>query len=141
MQMALLDSEPCGLTTALRNGGRMRRTDDQGRRIPRSAARILAEGEFNRYYCRGVCRRALTEGLRQVEVVRARASFTPRESSLEVEGLMLDASWLLDDLRRPPGEAVGAVPGGPGSGITVRIPRHPRIGGGHGRGSRMDRAA
>ena len=88
-----------------------------------------------------VCLRALTEGLRQVEVVRARASFTPRESSLEVEGLMLDASWLLDDLRRPPGEAVGAVPGGPGSGITVRIPRHPRIGGGHGRGSRMDRAA
>src|SRR3954467_11789420 len=39
-------------------------------RVPHMAARMLAEGDFNRYYMRGVSVRAMQEGRQVVEVYR-----------------------------------------------------------------------
>lgn len=51
-------------------------------RIPHDATTTLAEGEFNRFYLRGLCRRALAEGGRMIEVYRAKPVREPRPQSV-----------------------------------------------------------
>jgi len=58
-------------------------------RIPHTAATTLAEGEFNRFYLRGLCRRALAEGGRMIEVYRARPVREPRPQSVALVGHQL----------------------------------------------------
>ena len=70
-------------------------------KLPSYAPRVLAEGDFNRYYMRGVCARAVAEGRAVVEVYRARVSAEPRPESQELEGQRLDAASLLQELRTP----------------------------------------
>jgi hypothetical protein len=41
-------------------------------RVPVTAHETLAEGEFNRYFVRGLCRRAIAEGIARLEVYRAK---------------------------------------------------------------------
>jgi hypothetical protein len=91
-------------------------------RLPEGAARVLAEGDFNRYYMRAVARRALAEGQPEVEVYRARLSLEPRAESSELEGAHIPAEQLLADLRAPAPESL-AVPrlGRPNSGLSVRL--------------------
>src|SRR5262249_49729139 len=40
-------------------------------KVPVTAAETLAEGEFNRYYMRGLCRRAIDSGIPRLVVYRA----------------------------------------------------------------------
>jgi hypothetical protein len=47
-------------------------------KVPYTAPVTLAEGEFNRFYLRGLCRRALATGAQEIEIYRARASAEPR---------------------------------------------------------------
>lgn len=68
-------------------------------KVPEMAARMLTEGDFNRYYMRGVALRALEEGRQVVEVYRARLSMEPRPESTELEGHRLTAREVLDQLR------------------------------------------
>jgi hypothetical protein len=92
-------------------------------RVPAIAAQVLAEGEFNRYYMRGVCRRALDDGVETLEIYRARGSGRARRESEAKIGLRVVAADLLHDLRTHPGMTTRfGVPGGPNSGISVRIP-------------------
>lgn len=102
-----------------------RRTKGGGQataRLPTGAARMLAEGDFNRYYMRGLARRSIGEGRAVVEVYRARLSMEPRESSAGLEGTRLPAQQLLDELR---GDAPSPDPdhrlGKPNSGLSVRL--------------------
>lgn len=91
-------------------------------RLPESAARVLAEGDFNHYYMRGVCARAMDEGRHVVEVYRARFSAEPRTESAALEGRRLDAAELLEELRAPSEEGVAPPPlGRPNSGMSVRL--------------------
>jgi hypothetical protein len=84
---------------------------------------MLAEGEFNRYYCRGLCQRALEVGIEEVEVYRAKAVTTPRPESQRLIGRRLSARSLLNDLRTSQGvEPALGVPPGPNSGLSVRLP-------------------
>ncbi|APT30566.1 hypothetical protein MCBMB27_01275 [Methylobacterium phyllosphaerae] len=93
-------------------------------KVPYNAAEVLAEGEFNRFYVRGLSRRALSEGIPRLEVYRAKAVMQPRPESQRLIGLLVDPDILLLDVRRSTGvETALGVPPGPGSGITVRIPR------------------
>lgn len=90
---------------------------------PKTAADTLAEGEFNRYYIRAVCRRAVEDRIPFVIVYRAKPVHTPRSQSEEVLERTLDPVALLRDLRSHTGEATElGVPGGPNSGISVRLP-------------------
>ena len=90
-------------------------------KIPEMASRMLAEGDFNRYYMRGVAVRALQEG-RELEVYRARLSLEPRPESAEMEGHRFSPQEVLDQLRGLSGPDP-MVPrlGRVNSGLSVRL--------------------
>lgn len=92
-------------------------------RVPHNAAEVLAEGEFNRFYCRALCRRATAtddEGL--VQVYRAKVVSHPRPESEQKLGLLVSAERLLADLRAHPGvDTALGIPAGPGSGLSVAL--------------------
>jgi hypothetical protein len=91
-------------------------------RVPVNAAETLAEGEFNRFYIRGLCRRAIAEGMAGVEVYRAKAVEQPRSSSQILLGTIFDPTALLNDLRSSQGvEPAHGLPSGPNSGLSVRF--------------------
>jgi hypothetical protein len=91
-------------------------------RVPQMAARLLAEGDFNRYYMRGVALRAIEEGRQILEVYRARLSLEPRPESAQLEGTRVHAAEVLDHLRGPMSAdpSVGAL-GRTNSGLSVRL--------------------
>ena len=90
--------------------------------VPVTAPETLAEGEFNRFYCRGVCRRAIAEGLEEVEVYRAKPVYDPRPQSQALVGSKLRADRLLHDLQTNIGVDLAlGVPAGPNSGISIRL--------------------
>jgi len=95
---------------------------------PRTAARTLAEGEFNRYYMLAICRRASSEGNGSVLVVRSKPVDNPRADPLVKvnEGDILDATQVLDDLREHPGtDSRLGIPRGPNSGLSLRFSTAP----------------
>ncbi|MHB8107519.1 MAG: hypothetical protein ACYDH4_08875 [Candidatus Cryosericum sp.] len=90
-------------------------------RIPITAADTLAEGEFNRFYIRGLCVQVLASSGTEVEVYRGKEVQSPRPESQAMIGKRLSAAKLLDDLRKPIGvDTAMGVPPGPNSGLTVR---------------------
>ena len=92
-------------------------------KVPVTAPDTLAEGEFNRFYCRGVCARAIEEGKPSVHVYRAKQVENPRAESQEKVGAMIDANQLLNDLRTSQGvEPALGIPPGPNSGLSVQLP-------------------
>jgi len=103
----------------------LRRTPTGGTttaKLPSYAPRVLAEGDFNRYYMRGVCARAVAEGRGVVEVYRARISAEPRPESQELVGQRMDAATLLQALRTPYADSDDEPPlGKPNSGLSVRL--------------------
>jgi hypothetical protein len=98
------------------------------RKVPVTAASTFSEGEFNRFYIRGVCRQAMNlkatnQGTGLVTAYRARYSENPRPESLAIEGKKFDAETLLLDLRANTSadcinNALG-LPPGPNSGMSV----------------------
>ena len=91
---------------------------------PENAAEVLAESEFNRYYIRGLARRAIDDGISELVIYRAKPAKNPRpESEARVE-TSISPQQLLDDLRAHPGDEPPTlgVPAGPNSGLSVRLP-------------------
>lgn len=92
-------------------------------RVPHTAPDTLAEGEFNRYYARGLCRRAIDESLDSVIVYRAKAVTAPRRESESKVGKAYDPEAILADLRGARGvEPALGIPPGPNSGLSLRLP-------------------
>jgi len=90
-------------------------------RVPLNAHLILAEGEFNRFYIRALCRKAISKG-KIIEVYRAKQVDNPRTESQVLIGKSLDPQKLLDDLRQHIGvDIILGVPAGPNSGLSVRL--------------------
>jgi hypothetical protein len=127
LRAALTDGSDVSLERALRAPGVMS-TQERSRsrtgqpivkRVPSNAATMIAEGEFNRYYIRGLCARALTEDARVV-VYRARPSRSPRISSEAKIGTELDPGALLEDLRASVGREPSILPE-VNSGLSVRL--------------------
>ena len=50
-------------------------------KVPITTPDTLSEGEFNRYYVRGLCLRVTEEGMNQVEVYRGKSVSQPRPES------------------------------------------------------------
>jgi hypothetical protein len=89
--------------------------------VPHTAADTLAEGEFNRFYARGLCAHLLASNGTQVEVYRGKEVENPRAESQAMIGARLPAQELLSDLRASPGvDTALRLPPGPNSGLTVR---------------------
>jgi hypothetical protein len=94
--------------------------------VPVNAAEVLAESEFNRYFVRGLCRRAMTAGVERLQVYRAKAVAQPRPESESKIGLLVLPDVVLTDVRKSQEygvETALGIPPGPGSGITLRILR------------------
>ncbi|HJU67154.1 MAG TPA: hypothetical protein VJ650_02830 [Gemmatimonadaceae bacterium] len=102
-----------------------RRTRSGGQttaKLPDMAARMLAEGDFNRYYMRGLALRAIEEGRQVVEVYRARLSMEPRTESAQLEGSRLPAQEVLHYLRgQPVGDPAVPALGRVNSGLSIRL--------------------
>ena len=89
--------------------------------VPFNAPETLAEGEFNRFYMRGLCARAVEEGVAEVEIYRGKPVSQPRPESQAVIGKRISAKALLGDLRCSQGvEPALGLPPGPNSGLTIR---------------------
>lgn len=92
----------------------------QVKSIPRNASKLLCQSEFNRFYIRGICRRAQNERIDQVEIYRGRESSQKRPESEAKIGTFLDATALLEDLRSSIGKEPKLLPE-INSGLTVKI--------------------
>lgn len=97
-------------------------------KVPLTAPDSLAAAEFNRFYARAVCARAVETGVQHVEVYRAKVVPQLLPESELIVGRRLAAESLLRQLRKTPGlESALGLPGGPLSGFTIRlIPRSER---------------
>ncbi len=88
-----------------------------------NAHEMLAEGEFNRFYIRALCLRAIEDGIAEVTVYRAKAVQNPRSESERRIGQPVEVEALLHDLRTHPGvDTALGLPPGPNSGLSVRLP-------------------
>jgi hypothetical protein len=121
------------LANQLRINGRLNATEQRREpsggttiaKVPVNAAEMLAEGEFNRFYARGLCLRAIAEKIEKVEVYRAKTVKDPRIESERLIGTELDAKTLLNDLRTNIGvDTALGLPAGPNSGISVRFKKN-----------------
>lgn len=90
--------------------------------VSSNAHETLAEGEFNRFYIRAVCLRALQEGFANVRVHRAKNVSDPRSESQTKIGELIRAETLLNDLRSNIGvDSSLGLPSGPNSGLSVEL--------------------
>ncbi len=90
-------------------------------KVPDTAHTTLAESEFNRFYIRALCLRAM-EANQRLTVYRARQSDNPRPESEMMIGTNVDPNKLLIDLRTSMGtDTALGLPPGPNSGLTVRL--------------------
>ncbi len=89
-------------------------------KVPWNAAQVWAEGEFNRYYARAICRLAIARGLPYVMIYRAKPVLQPRRRSERFIGTLIHAETLLLDLQahQEGRTALGLL--SPNSGLTVR---------------------
>jgi len=91
-------------------------------KVPKNANEMLAEGEYNRYYIRALCRRVIEDGNGVLEIYRAKHVNNPRPESEAKIGALVDPNKLLDDLRNNIGvDTALGIPAGPNSGLSVRI--------------------
>jgi hypothetical protein len=114
----------------LRQNGRLNETAQRRKpkggyttvRVPITAHETLSEGEFNRFYIRGLCRRAITDGVQAVEVYRAKEVQVPRPESQAKIGMKIAPGDLLEDLRANVGVETSTGFPGPNSGLSVQLP-------------------
>jgi hypothetical protein len=90
-------------------------------KMPANAANALAEVEFNRFYIRGLCARAISKGLEGVIVYLGRQGQALRPESEKLIGSTLNPSVLLEDLRKNKEKSPELLPD-VNFGLTVRLP-------------------
>jgi hypothetical protein len=91
------------------------------KKVPSNAAQLLAEGEFNRYYWRALCLRAIAEH-RSLTVYRGRHSDNPKpESEAWLGKKVEDPHAILKDLRKNIGGTPDKGLPSMNSGLTVRL--------------------
>ena len=91
-------------------------------RVPVNAGETLAEGEFNRFYMRGLCQVSREDGNHIVVVYRAKDVATPRPKSVALIGQEFHVETLLLDLQTSQYcDAALGLPPGPNSGLSVRF--------------------
>ena len=119
------------LAAELRRNGRIALTEQRQKpkggfteaKVPVTAADTLAEGEFNRFYIRGLCKRAIASGITNLVIYRAKQVATPRPDSDLKIGTKINAQALLNDLRSSIGvDTALRLPPGPNSGLSVKLP-------------------
>lgn len=90
-------------------------------RIPKNAGQLLCQSEFNKYYMRAVCVKAISQGQAFVTVYRARPLRKPTLSSTAAIGKSINALELLECLRTGANTKSLGLPSHPNSGISVKL--------------------
>ena len=117
-------AEALGIRDAVRPPSRWQHLKEVGPREALADVTLrLAEREFHRFYIRGLCRRALDQGVPTLVIYRARPADPGRAQSDAMIGVRIDASSLLEDLRGafrslPP----HGLPQCRDPGLSVRLP-------------------
>jgi hypothetical protein len=131
LKEAIRDRTDAWLAEQLRGRGRLRTTEQRRKpkggysvaKVPAGAATTIAEGDFNQYYVRALCRAALEVGVPELVIYRAKRVARPRPESQQLLGRRISAAALLEDLRSHTGmEPALGLPPGPNSGLSVRLP-------------------
>jgi hypothetical protein len=131
LKQAAVGYDDAWLANSLRAGGRINLEEQRRKpkggftvaRVPITAPDTLAEGEFNRFYVRGLCLRAIEDGVSHLVIYRAKEVMSPRRESVMMIGMSIDARALLQDVRTHPGvDTALRLPPGPNSGLSVRLP-------------------
>ena len=92
-------------------------------KVSSRAHETLADGEFNRFYIRGVYRKAIEESM-EIEAYRAKTVSKPRANSASKIGTTHNPNKLLEDLRSNIGiDTSLGLPSGPNSGLSIRLKR------------------
>lgn len=134
LRNAVAHHDESWLAAQLRSGGRLNARELSHSKtgkvidklVPVTAADTLAEGEFNRFYLRGLCRRASAADMAEIEVYRAKEVVSPRSESTALIGQRLSAVALLADLRVSVGvDTALGLPPGPNSGLSGRLIAQP----------------
>ena len=128
LRQAVQQHDDNWLAQQLRKEDRLNRTETRTRQgkthvadVPHTAPETLAEGEFNRFYIRALCVRAIEDGLR-LQVYRAKSVTNPRSVSQARVGTYVDPQTLLHDLRSHQGvDTALGLPAGPNSGLSVLL--------------------
>lgn len=129
LREALTNHDDAWLAATLRGRALVRETEQRRKpkggfteaQVPHTAPDTLAEGEFNRFYARGLCVAVIASGAAEVQVYRGKDVQNPRAESEAKVGSRLPAQQLLDDLRTSQGvEPALGLPPGPNSGLTIR---------------------
>ena len=124
---AIADHDDVWLAQQIRHHGYLKELEvtktGTTKRVPVTAHETLAEGEFNRFYCRAICLKAMQDGLNSVIAYRAKEAINPRRESEEKIGSAFDPREVLNDLRANPGvDTALGIPAGPNSGLSLRLP-------------------
>lgn len=103
------------------NEVRIRNGKSHSAKVPITAAETLSEGEFNRYYIRGLCLLAI-QNKSKIMAYRGKSVSNPRWESEDLIGRAFDPQRILDDLRVTIGvDTAFGLPAGPNSGITAKL--------------------
>jgi hypothetical protein len=130
-RQAIKDGNDAALAERIRAGGLLGAFEEKRKpdgttttaRVPITAAETLAEGEFNRFYIRALCRRAIEDNIPELVIYRAKQVTNPRPDSQAKIGKKISAKVLLEDLRTHQGiDTALGLPAGPNSGLSVRLP-------------------
>ena len=89
--------------------------------VPHTAAETMAEGQFNRFYILGLCKRARAEGISDLVVYRARESVSPRPESQSLVGVRLSVDEIESQLKETKASFKSPLVK-PNSGLSVRLP-------------------
>jgi len=88
--------------------------------VPHTAAETMAEGQFNRFYILGLCRRARAEGISHLVVYRAKERFDPRPESQALVGVRLSIDEIESQLMETKASFNSPLVK-PNSGISVKL--------------------
>ncbi|KAF0145501.1 MAG: hypothetical protein FD156_782 [Nitrospirae bacterium] len=118
------------LTSQLRSGNKFNPTEERNvkgkiitAKMNEKAPDMLAEGEFNRFYLRGLCLRAIRDNISSLIIYRAKPVSNPSPESEAKIGTAISPQALLNDLRANVGtDTAFGVPRGPNSGLSAKLP-------------------
>jgi hypothetical protein len=88
---------------------------------PHTAAETMAEGQFNRFYILGLCKRAKAEGISQLEIYRAEKSNVPRPVSEALLGTKISTDDVEAQLLKTSDSFKSSLVK-PNSGISMKLP-------------------
>ncbi len=92
------------------------------RHVPNNASENMAEGQFNRFYILGLCKRAREEDISELEVYRARHSDHPRSQSQALIGSKLSIDYVESQLLKV-SDSLNSPLVKPNSGISMKLPK------------------